>query len=57
MSKADELLKKWVEHCGYYDEYDDECWTDSDGREYNKEYTALMKDTIKYVENLNKKET
>ena len=53
MSKADELLKKWKEYCGSpCDEYDDECWEDSEGREYSKEYTTLMKNTIKYVDNL-----
>ena len=57
MSEADKLLKKWFKHhceggADYdYDTYDDKCWYNLNGRAYSKEYTNLIKDTIKYIEN------
>ena len=60
MNKADKLLIKWKEFSLYtsdFDNEDDECWQDSDTyQDYSKEFTTLMKDTIKYVENLAEKE-
>ena len=56
MNKADKLLKEWSEFSwstSDFQNYDDECWVDCNTyREYCKEFTTLMKDTIKYVENL-----
>ena len=60
MNKADKLLIEWEKFSLYisdFDNYDDECWKDADTfQEYGKELTTLMKDTIKYVENLAEKE-
>ena len=58
MTKADKLLKKWSESLEYEIRINScdmqiKCWVTDEGEEYSEEYTTLMKDTIKYADNLN----
>ena len=65
MTEADELLKKWygsleyvlwINSCEEENHMQKKCWVNDESVEFSEEYTTLMKDTIKYVNNLKEKE-
>jgi len=61
LKKADKLLKKWSEYLEYEIRINScdmqkKYWVTDEGEKYSEEYTTLMKDTIKYVDNLAEKE-
>ena len=61
MTEADKLLKRWCESLEYKIwinscDMQRKYWVNDDGQTYSEEYTTLMKDTVKYVNNLKEKE-